>query len=843
MWGVFMGKKQIHHYIYLVFICLFIVSMILDPMNLFGSKTDWINQHTVFPDYFRKLFYETGNLIPSFAPNIGGGQNIFNFSYYGLFNPFILFSYLFPMISMTHYIIFMNLFLYTLTGLVLYYWLTKHTKETNIAFFSTILTLFSSSFLFHFHRHFMFVNYMPFLILGLIGIDAYFNKNSKWLLTISTFFMILMSYYYSIVGIVIFILYGIYHYIKKTESITIKSFFQIGIPFLIPIFIGILMASILLLPTAHVILSSRSHASTSITIMELLLPKLNLNGLLYDHYTLGMTAISLVAIVYCILKKKIQIRFLAVTFLAILFIPLFLYLLNGTLYIRDKVLIPFLPFIAFFLQIFLEDLKKKTVPLKKLGFLLAIIFLFALLFRYDTWYFYLDLSITYLCIWAYQTKQKYELFAIPILIISITTLAIGNLSETFVSKEEYRNMFSSEVEKQIQTTLNQEKNLVRFQQLDYTLYTINHIYNTNYYNTTLYSSTYHNGYNSFFKDEFHNSIPNRNQLILGATNNIMFQTFMGMKYVHYSKRPSIGYRKIKDTNIYQNNDVLPIGFATNAILSEEEFDSLLYPTSNEALIGNAIVKTKQKTKKFIPHTKSIHPKFQKLGVEQPNIQIKEKMGKYEIDVKEDTKIKLKLEETIQDDILFIDFKLKNQNSCDLPDQKITINGVMNKLTCKEWQYQNNNHIFHYALSKNKKWNTLDITFGKGRYEIEDIHIATLDYNILKEKVKQVDPWNVKLKNAKGNSIKGEITVSKDGYFVTSIPYDEGFEVFLDGKKIKYEMVNKAFLGFPIKKGTHQIKLVYKAPLLNFGIISSGIGFILFGILLLKEKKLASINKL
>ena len=177
MWGVFMGKKQIHHYIYLVFICLFIVSMILDPMNLFGSKTDWINQHTVFPDYFRKLFYETGNLIPSFAPNIGGGQNIFNFSYYGLFNPFILFSYLFPMISMTHYIIFMNLFLYTLTGLVLYYWLTKHTKETNIAFFSTILTVFSSSFLFHFHRHFIFVNYMPFLIIGLIGIDAYLNKN------------------------------------------------------------------------------------------------------------------------------------------------------------------------------------------------------------------------------------------------------------------------------------------------------------------------------------------------------------------------------------------------------------------------------------------------------------------------------------------------------------------------------------------------------------------------------------------------------------------------------------------------------------------------------------------
>jgi len=127
-----MKKKDIHNYLYLTFICLFLISMILDPINLFGSKTDWINQHTVFPDYFRKLFYETGNLIPSFAPNIGGGQNIFNFSYYGLLNPIILISYLFPMISMTDYLIAMNIILYTSTSSLLYKWLKGHTKDTNL---------------------------------------------------------------------------------------------------------------------------------------------------------------------------------------------------------------------------------------------------------------------------------------------------------------------------------------------------------------------------------------------------------------------------------------------------------------------------------------------------------------------------------------------------------------------------------------------------------------------------------------------------------------------------------------------------------------------------------------
>ena len=36
--------------------------------------------------------------------------------------------------------------------------------------------------LFHSHRHIMFINYMPFLILGLMGIDLYFDKKKSWLL-------------------------------------------------------------------------------------------------------------------------------------------------------------------------------------------------------------------------------------------------------------------------------------------------------------------------------------------------------------------------------------------------------------------------------------------------------------------------------------------------------------------------------------------------------------------------------------------------------------------------------------------------------------------------------------
>ena len=98
-------KKRILINLSLMIVLLMATLLIVDPGFIFGSKTDWINQHTIFPDYFRKTFYQTGNILPNFAPHIGAGQNIFNFSYYGLLNPIILISYLFPNLEMTTYMI------------------------------------------------------------------------------------------------------------------------------------------------------------------------------------------------------------------------------------------------------------------------------------------------------------------------------------------------------------------------------------------------------------------------------------------------------------------------------------------------------------------------------------------------------------------------------------------------------------------------------------------------------------------------------------------------------------------------------------------------------------------
>ena len=99
-------KKRDILYIWICILAFLIIAFILtNTMYLYGSQLDWYAQHVPIAEYFRTLFYDTKDFFPDFAANIGSGQNIYNFSYYGLLSPIILVSYLLPKVSMTSFII------------------------------------------------------------------------------------------------------------------------------------------------------------------------------------------------------------------------------------------------------------------------------------------------------------------------------------------------------------------------------------------------------------------------------------------------------------------------------------------------------------------------------------------------------------------------------------------------------------------------------------------------------------------------------------------------------------------------------------------------------------------
>ena len=51
-------------YVILAALTLFFCWMFCLKWGVFGAKVDWISQHSVIPDYFRKQFYATGKSVP-----------------------------------------------------------------------------------------------------------------------------------------------------------------------------------------------------------------------------------------------------------------------------------------------------------------------------------------------------------------------------------------------------------------------------------------------------------------------------------------------------------------------------------------------------------------------------------------------------------------------------------------------------------------------------------------------------------------------------------------------------------------------------------------------------------
>ena len=360
--------------------------------EFFGYGSDWLSQHLPLAETLRSAMLDSGRLLPLYL-HLGGGSSVYDFAYYGLLRPDVLLGCLFPQFGMEYL-----LAGYSLAGIVLgtnllFWWLRRRLRSepsgARAAAFTAVLYA-AATCLFHAHNQLMFVNYLPFLILTLIGIDRMAEQGKgAWLVTSGLSLVYLHSFYYSISCLAVCGIYAIdwvrgmrgacraiadmrctsepigamrgdhaqAHVcelrgarasgspacagkLRRSESGTkcekrAKSF-VLRLAGCVCLSIG--LCAVLLLPTGLDILSGSKDGGVFAAQLKLL--DLTLEGMLYTPYGMGLTLISL----YCLLTALAQrkTRFLAICMLAIVTIPAVSLLLNGLLYARGKILIPFL---------------------------------------------------------------------------------------------------------------------------------------------------------------------------------------------------------------------------------------------------------------------------------------------------------------------------------------------------------------------------------------------------------------------------------------------------------------------------------------------------------------------
>ena len=813
------NKKDLINIIILLSIITTVIIFCIHGGYLYGSELDWNNQHSIIPEYFRSLFYKNFDLFPDLALNMGSGVNIYNYGYYGFLSPIILISYLLPFISMKTYIQISSIIVVYSSVILFYYFLRSKFKE-DISLLGTIAFATASPLLFHSHRHIMFMSYMPFLILALIGVDKYFKNDNKKLLSVSILLIILCSYYYSVGSIICVVIYGIYKYISINKKITIKNFFKDGFRFLYPIIIGILMSSILLIPTAYVILTGRMSNIDLVTLGDILIPKINVKFLLYNSYGIGLTSISLISLIILMMNKKRENKYLFYILSSLIVFPIITYLLNGTMYIDSKVLIPMLPLYSYTIAVMFDNIFLKKVDTCKL-FIYSFILLLLVFMGKGSYsnYFYLDYIISLLLIYLLLIKFNLKKTFMVILIMLLTTYSvICNKQDTFVKSSIVKdNDKIQELVKDIDTI----DRIAIFK--NYGMNVNNIFSNTNLYQNYVYSSTSSSIYNKFVFDIFNREMQHRNRLILSPVNNIMFLMFMNNRYLVGNNINTFGYKEIKrigNTILYENTDVLPFMYVSYNTFNKNSYDKLSFPYNNEVLLNNTVTNNGNNT---YYNTKIKEISFDKSNIKyiDPNIRINNNII---YSNKKNSKMIINVPDVAKGKILFISFNLSNSQSCDIGDMAISINGNINKKTCSEWKYYNDNDTFTYVIS-NSNLSEVTVKFLKGEYHIDNLKLYYMSYDDIKNVNNKVTKVNIN--KIDSDNIYASVNTFKDGYFVTSLPYDKGYTVYVDGKKIDTEIVNTFALGFKLNKGSHNIKITYNSPFKNIGIILSLFGIVLY----------------
>ena len=833
--------KRYIPYLLLTALTLFFCRMFVGRYGIFGAKVDWLSQHSVLPDYFRQQFYASGKLFPEFAANLGGGQNIYHFAYYGLYSPLILPSYLLPFVKMSDYIMAVSVTGLTASVLLFYYWLKSRKTDTGTAFILSLMFLLAGPMIGQYSGQIMFVDYMPFLCLALIGVDRYFEQEKSALFTVSVFLMIMTSFYFSIGGMLALVLYGLHRYSEQREEckVTVSAFLRDGVCFVRPMFLAVLMSCFFLVPTALALTGGRSKGQNT-SLAAFFIPQIEVERFAYSIYGIGLTTLVITVLLTGLLYRKVYEKVLTYGCVIVLVIPVFAYLLNGGLYIRDKVFIPFLPLLCYLIGIYLEKCRKRELSFiaGMIPYIITTVFVYIARNQFASkgtgesiWKALLAESILFLicyvlyCAMKRHRKETKEILmlALPsVICLAVTMNTFYQMKpDRYVSRKLYRDIVGEQNRQAVKEALKNDDGYYRTEQVgsdDENAADLNRIWDVDQNITSIYSSAYNPDYQTFRQKTFGLEEPFRNGMMQSVSKNPVFQRMMGVRYI-VSDSDVPGYTLVKKcgtTGIYQNKDAAPVMYATDHVMTEEEYKKLAFPYNQTVFLEYAVV------------GEHMEPSDQNIMTAYAPVSLKMVNNRTTGGAKQKT-----IQQEGQKQILFLRFRVDNAHPN--KDVAVWINGIRNKLSAKDHVYYNENKIFTYAVPLKDGEDNISVTFGKGKYRLRHVqaYLGSLPERseLLYQSEIQVDK-----KQTEDNVIQGTIRVKKDGWFITSIPYDKHFKIYIDGKETEIQKVNTAFLGCKIESGNHEVKIIYHAPGTTTGKVLSLIGIAGFVLVLVREKR-------
>ena len=243
----------------------------------------------------------------------------------------------------------------------------------------------------------------------------------------------------------------------------------------------------------------------------------------------------------------------------------------------------------------------------------------------------------------------------------------------------------------------------------------------------------------------------------------IFLSLFNVKYL-YSEN-EIPYFKKVDTNLYENIYPLAIAYTVNPKIKALKLEDVRYTENLEKLINTLV------NEKF-----EIYDRIE-------NIESNE----YEFKGK--------------DNYLFI--PNDSIERIIINDEKIELNGIYREI---------------------KKDDKVKVKFNQKE---QNKYIELFNYDKYKNAIENLQNEKVEAKTYIDNHIlEATIDVKKDNsYLFTTIPYEKGMNIMVDGKEITPDTIFDALIGISLNKGKHKITIDYVPKGLKEGAIISSISLI------------------
>lgn len=152
-----------------------------------------------------------------------------------------------------------------------------------------------------------------------------------------------------------------------------------------------------------------------------------------------------------------------------------------------------------------------------------------------------------------------------------------------------------------------------------------------------------------------------------------------------------------------------------------------------------------------------------------------------------------------------------------------LNEVTLSLNDQSFAYRSkftNDQVFNVASGAKGVEQTFKITLKADRqFDLTQLKLYRMDTKRVKDLIQSHQAEGLEVSEWGSNYVTGQVHIDHSDYLLTSIPYDEGWRVKIDGQSVQPIKAWDALLAFPINRGNHQVELTFipKGLILGVGI--------------------------